>query len=230
MLYNFVYNFLFLAKVKPKGRSKKNLAKDITKSPSEEIEINKKNDKEQNEAIQEDNAKTKNVKNAKKGNAKKIASRGKLNAVVEKANDVEEEVAEEAAIPEMDVKENGEAYAESKQKKKNAGKANAAMNGKIEAKGKQKKGQTAVESIDKKEATKDETETENETTEMNVTSEIDGNNIKDVSLSKDDSILQNEEEENEVNESKDDSMKDEVTVKMDTSTNELERSGTFLCF
>lgn len=218
---------LFLAKIKPKGRPKKSPAKEIAKPPSEEMGINEKNGKKQNATIQENNAKTKNVKNAKKSNAKKAIPRGKPNAVAEKANDAE---AEEIAIPEVDVKENGEAHVtESKQKKRNTGKANAAMNGKIEAKGKQKKGQAAAVSIDEKEAIKDETETENEIPEMNIASEVDGNDVKDVSF-KDDSVSQNEEE-SEVNESKDDSIKNEVILdKTDTSINELERSGTFLCF
>lgn len=232
MLYNFVYNFLlFLAKPKPKGRSKKNPVKEIAEPSSEETRIKTKNDKEQNEAMQEEDEKTKNVKIAKKGNAKKAAPKGKL-IVAEKANNVAvpEEIndveAEEVATSEVDVKENGEAHVpEPKQKKKN-GKANAAMNGKIEAKGKQKKEQAAVVSNDE-EAINDETEIKS--TEMNVISEIDGNGIKDGPLSED-SILQIEEEENWINESKDNSTKAELSPKTDTSTNDLERSGTFMCF
>lgn len=233
MLYNFVYNFLlFLAKPRPKGRPKKNPAKEIAEPPSEETGIKTKNYKEQNEPMQEEDEKTKNAKIAKKGNAKKAAPKGKL-IVAEKANNiaVPEEIndveAEEIATSEVDVKENGEAHVpEPKQKKKN-GKANAAMNGKIEVKGKQKKEQAAVVSNDE-EATNDETEIKS--TEMNVTPEIDGNGIKDGPLSEDDSILQTEEEENWVNESKDNSTKAELSPKTDTSTNDLERSATFMCF
>lgn len=197
------HNFLlFLAVTTSKGRAKKNPTKVVAKP--EEVEIKKQNGKEQNAAIQEDNSKT---KTAKKGNKRKAAPRKKVNAAVEKADEAE---AEEAAIPEEeDVKENGEVHvAELKQKKRNAGKANA-MNGKVEAKGKQKKGQTAAAataSADEEEETEDVI-IKNDTTEMNAP-EIDENDTKDVSLSKDDSMSQNEEIK-EVEDSKADSINDE---------------------
>lgn len=128
----------------------------------------------------------------KKGNIKKPGrSRKKLNAVVEKADETQ---AEEIAILEVDVKENGEA--EVKQKKRNAEKTNAAMNGKVEIKGKQKKGQVIAESVDEEEETKDVT-AEN-TTEVNVASEINGSDRKDIPLSQNDNNLQIEEEKEEI--------------------------------
>lgn len=207
-----------------RGRAKKNPAKEVAKPLSEEVEIKKSNDKEQNTAIPEDNPKTKSVRNTKKGNAKKTTSKGKLNTVADKVDETQEE---ETATPEVDVKENGETHmAEHKQKKKNAGKANAAMNGKVEAKGKQKKGQAAAATVDEKEAIKEviaETEINTE-----IKSDVDENDTKDISLSKDDSVLQNEEEENKFNECKADSTKDDSNAEI--SIKETERSGTFLCF
>lgn len=206
-----------------KGKSKKNPVKEIAKPLPNEAEI-KENSKEQNATIQKDNPETKNVKNTKKGNTRKAAPRGKPDAAAGKTNDAQ---TEEAATSEMDVKENGEAHteAEPKQKKRNAGKAN------VEAKGKQKKEQVAAASVDEEEATKDVT-AESETTETNVASEIDGNDTKDVPLdSKDDSILLIEPkyEKIEINDSIADSVKDEVTPIADPSSNEVERSGSFLC-
>lgn len=223
--YCYIYNFLlFLAVTTSRGKPKKVPAKEVAKPPKE-AKIKKQ--KEQNAEIQEDNSKTKNnVKTTKKGNAKKAAPRGKLNAA---AGKVDEAQAEEVDAPEVDVKENGEAHmAEPKQKKKNAGKANAAMNGKVEAKGKQKKGQAAAESVDEKEVIKDVIE-ETETTEMNVTSEIEENDSGDISLNKADSTLELKDEEDKFNDSKVDSIKNESNVS-ETSVKDTERSGTFLCF
>lgn len=192
----------------------------MAKTPPEEAEIEKQNGKEQNAAIQEDNSKTKNTK---KGNIKKPGTRRKLNAAAEK---IDEAPTEEVAIPEVDVKENGEAHvAEVKQKKRNAGKTNAAMNGKVEAKGKQKKGQVVAASIDEKEATKDVT-AENKTTEMNVASEIDGSDRKASSLSQDDNNLQINEKTSKIDESKEDSMK---VSNLEIQVKEEERSGSFIC-
>lgn len=226
----YCYNFLLsLATIR---KPKKTPAKEIAKPPPEEAELKKHNDKEKSAAIQEDNSKTKNVKNTKKGNTRKAALRGKLNAAEEKTTD--EAQSEEVATLEVDVKENGEAHVtELKQKKKNVGKANAAMNGKVEAKGKQKKGQATAASVDEEETTMDESvEIMNEITEMNqheATLEIDQTDIKDVSLTKTDGVSQNEEdeEENEVNDSKADSIKDESNTE---TIKESERSGSFLCF
>lgn len=224
--YCYIYNFLlFLAVTTSRGKPKKVPAKEVAKPPKE-AKIKKQ--KEQNAAIQEDNSKTKNnIKTTKKGNAKKAAPRGKLNAA---AGKVDEAQAEEVdATPEVDVKENGETHmAELKPKKKTVGKANAAMNGKVEVKGKQKKGQAAAESIDEKEVIKDVI-AETETTERNVTSEIEENDSGDISLNKDDSILELKDEEDKFNDSKVDSIKSESNVS-DTSVKETERSGTFLCF
>lgn len=176
-----------------KGRSKKNLVKEIAKPLPEEAEVEKENDEEQN--AEEDNSKTKNVKPVKKGNVRKVAPKSRLNVAAGKANEAQ---AEEETAPELNVKENGEEHTvEPKQKKRNAGKANATTNGKVEAKEKQKK--IAAAPVDEKEATKDVT-AEIKTSEMNVASEIDENDTKDDSLSKDDSVLQSEEE-NKVNES-----------------------------
>lgn len=129
----------------------------------------------------------------------------------------------------MDVKENGEAHvAEVKQKKRNAGKANTAMNGKVEAKGKQKK-QTVIISVDEKEAIND-VSAEDKTTEIkyeNVASEIDGSDQKDISLSQDDNNSQINEETNKIGESKADLIKDSDT---ETSPKDKERSGSFICF
>lgn len=206
-----------------KGRPKKNPAKEVAKSPPKEAKI-----KKQNAATQEDNSKTKNnMKTAKKGNAKKAAPRGKLNAAAGKVDEAQEE---EAATPEVDVKENGEIHtAEVKQKKKNTGKANAAMNGKVEAKGKQKKGQAAAASVDEKEVIKDVI-AETETTEMNVTSEIEENDVEDISLSQNNTTLELKDEEDKFNDSKADLMTNESANISDTSVKETERSGTFLCF
>lgn len=115
--------------------------------------------------------------------------------------------------------------AEMKQKKRNAGKANAAMNGKVEAKGKQKKGQAVTASVDEKEATKD-VSAESKTTEMSVASEIDGSDQKDISLIQNDNS-QTDEEINKIDENKADSTKDSNT---ETSIKEKERSGSFICF
>jgi len=207
--------------VTSKGRSKKNPAREsspLAKSSPKEAEI-----KKQNAMIQEDNPKTKNMKNAKKGNVRKAALKGKFDTVAEMINDVP---AEEAATPEVDVKENGEAHmAESKQKKRNARRANMAVNGKVEAKGKQKKGQVAAASVNE---TEKDVATENEITKTNVASEIDGNDTKNVSLNKDDSVLEIKKEE--IDDSKPDSMKNDITTDAETSINEVERLGTFLCF
>jgi len=208
-----------LAIVTSKGRSKKNSVREsspLAKSSPKEAEI-----KKQNATIQEDNPKTKNTK---KGNTKKAALKEKFDAVVETINDVQ---AEEVATPEVNVKENGEAHmVESKQKKKNARRANMAVNGKIEAKGKQKKGQVAVASVNE---TEKDVATENEITETNVASEIDRNDTKDISLNKDDSVLEIKKENNEID-NKADSMKNDITPDAETSINEMERSGSFLCF
>lgn len=211
---------LFL--VTSKGKSKKNPVKEIAKPLPNEAE-KKQNSKEQNATIQKDNPETKNVKNTRKGNTRKAAPRGKPDAAAEKTNDAQ---TEEGAPSEMDVKENGDAHtAEPKQKKRNVGKAN------VEAKEKQKKGQVTAASVDVEEATEDVT-AENETTETNVASEIDGNDTKDVSLdSKDYSILLVEQKHDkiEINDSTADSVKDEVISPIaDTSSNEEERSGSFL--
>lgn len=190
-----------------KGKSKKNLAKETAKPPEEE-EIKKQNDKE-----------------TKKGNAKKAAPRAKLNATARKANEAQAE-------EELDVKENGEAHtAEPKQRKRNMGKANAATNGKVEAKGKLKKGQVAAASVDEKEVIKDVI-AEIKTSEMNVVLEVDGNVTKDVSFSKDDNASQNEEEKSEVNESAD-SIDYEIksignTPNLEIPSNEAESSESFL--
>lgn len=183
-----VYKFLAIGT--SKGRSRKNPVEEIVKSSPKKTER-----KKQNTAIQEDNPKTKNVKNAKKGKTKKAASKKKLNAVEETNDDQAEESneAEAATTSQVDVKENGEA--EPKQKKRNVGKATVAVNGKQngnEAKGKQKKGQVVAASVDEEKATQD-IAAENEI-KTNVISEIDENDTV-VSSSKDD-ILENEKEKN----------------------------------
>lgn len=120
-----------------------------------------------------------------------------------------------------------------KQKKKNAKKANAAMNGKVEAKGKQKKGQAATEivekEVDEEETTQNVTEEKNEATEMNVTSKTDEYNIKDISSNIDGDVFLNEEEENYANNSTKDLIQDNSNTS-EKSIKEGERSGTFLCF
>lgn len=186
------------------------MAKETAEPSPEETEIKKQNDKE-----------------TKKGNAKKTAPR--VYAAARKANEAQ---AEKEAAPELDVKENGEAHTvEPKQKKRNMGKANAATNGKVEAKGKQKKVQVAAASVDEKEATKDVT-AEIKTSGMNVASEIDGNDTKVISFSKDNDTSQSEEEKNEVNESVD-SIDCEIksvgnTPDLEIPSNEVERSESFL--
>ncbi|EGI64037.1 PREDICTED: neurofilament heavy polypeptide-like [Acromyrmex echinatior] len=198
--------------VTSKGRSRKNPAEEIVKSPPKKTERKKQNSKEQNAAIQKDNTKTKNVKNTKKGKTQKAASKRKLNAVIEEVNDDQAEESNEAeavTTSEVDVKENGEAHmAEPKQKKRNVG----------EAKGKQKKAQV-IASVNEEEATQDVT-AENEAIKTNVISEIDENDTI-VSSSKDD-ILENEKEKDvsDVN-----SIKEESTSEISNN----ERAASFVC-
>lgn len=225
-----------------KGRSKKNPVKEIANPQPKKAEVKKQNDKEQNAVVQEDSPKAKNVKNAKKGNAKKAAPKRRL--FTEGSNDVEVEEtaeaaeAEEAATLEADIKENGEAHSvkeneetQPKQKKRNAGKANMAINGKVEAKGKPKKGQAAAIVSDEEEAIKDVT-AENKTTETNAASEIDENGVKDVSSSGNDSVAEIDVGTNDSTLPLDaslDPIKDEVASEANES-NEVERSGSFLCY
>ncbi|KYN20442.1 hypothetical protein ALC57_07347, partial [Trachymyrmex cornetzi] len=213
--------------VTSKGRSKKNPVEEIVKSPPKKTERKKQNSKEQNAAIQEDNPKTKNMKNAKKGKTKKAASKKKLNAVVEETNDDQEEESNEeeaATTSEVDVKENGEAHmAEPNQKKRNVGKAIAAVNGKQngnEVKGKQKKAQVVAAFVDEEEATQDVT-AENEAIKTNVISEIDENDAV-VSSSKDDIILENEKEKD---------VSDAISIKEEsiTEASNNEKGASFVC-
>lgn len=221
--------FVILAVVIFKGRSRKNPAEEIVKSPPKKTERKKQNSKEQNAVIQKDNPKTKNVKNAKKGKTQKAASKKKLNAVVEETNDDQAEESNEAeavTMSEVDVKENGEAHmAEPKQKKRNGkvGKATVAINGKQngnEAKGKQKKTQVVAASVDEEETTQEVT-AENEAIKTNVISEIDENDTI-VSSSKDD-ILENEKE-------KDVSDANLIKEESITETSNNERAASFVCF
>lgn len=228
LLQQYCIFFVILAVVISKGRSRKNPAEEIVKLPPKKTERKKQNSKEQNAAIQKDNPKTKNVKNAKKGKTQKAASKKKLNAVVEETNEDQAEESNEAeavTTSEVDVKENGEAYmAEPKQKKRNGkvGKATVAINGKQngnEAKGKQKKAQVVVASVEE-EATQEVT-AENEAIKTNVISEIDENDTI-VSSSKDD-ILENEKE-------KDVSDANSIKEESITETSNNERAASFVCF
>ncbi|XP_011876143.1 PREDICTED: uncharacterized protein LOC105566609 [Vollenhovia emeryi] len=198
-----------------KRRPKKTPAKEVPEPPLEEAKI-KKRSKEQGAAVQEANSK---AKTAKKGSARKAAPRGK-NAVAEKIDE-----AEEAATSEVDIRQNGEAQeVEPKQKKRNAGRVNAAMNGKVEAKKEEQlKGQVAAAPVEEKDASNDviaENE-ENDEKEINAAPEIDENGTKVDSASV---LSPDENKTNEVDTSVD-LIKDEP----DTST-EVERAGNYLCF
>lgn len=190
---------------------------------SEETETEEQTDL--NTTIEEDKL-IANMKNSKKGNAKKAISKGKRNVeMTEENNDAQ---VEKAIISEAE--ENGEAeiaQIESKQKKKNTGKANAAMNEKTEAKKRQKKGQMVATSMNEEKETKD-VAAEDETTETtNLAVESLDKNNEDVSLNESNNLS---EEENNEAESTTKTMKNIPAIKIESSGDELERSATFLVF
>lgn len=219
--------FLCLAEVKPRGKATKNSARVETAKPlSKEVEVKEQSD--QSVEI-EDDSKAKNAKN-KRGNVKKATSRSKRNAAAEKTDDTPVEEAAPFETSE-DVKENGDAETihttESKQtKKKNAGKTNAVTNEKTETKGRQKKGQTVT--ADEKVTLKNEIiETVNLTSKAS-----DENYVNKVTFNQNDSSEENGEENvNENNTSKVDSVKDEeIITKVESLTGDIDVDTSFLCF
>jgi len=196
---------LFLANMKSRGRPKKISTKASVKLSSKKSETKKHN--VENIAIEKDNIKAKVVKNSKKGNAKKSASKVKHNSTADST--IEEK---EIVMPETNVKENDNIdivqTLKNKQKKKDTGKRNVAK--KTEIKGKQKKGQTFI--IDKKE-TGDKIENENETEEMDlskISNETDTKNVLSVISN---SSLQEADRKDKINENKEESMKDIKAIK-----------------
>lgn len=217
-LHHLLFFFVFLAKVAAKERLPKDSVKEELELSEEEKTETAEEQSEQN-TTEEDKLKT-NMKNTKKRNAKKAISKGKRNVETEENNEAE---AEEPIIPEIE--ENGETEipqaAEAKQKKRNAGKANAATNEKIETKKREKKGQT-VTSINEKKETKDIVVKDEI---MNLTFDALGEiNIPSISLNKSNDLQEeNNGIESTVTENND------VTLKLESSNNELGRSATFLC-
>lgn len=163
------YNFLFSAKTTVKKEKLKKNSTKVELALSEETEMEESK-----------------PKISKKGSVKKTISKGKRNAeMIEKNNDAQ---AEEAIIHKVrENRETGiEQIIESKQKKKSTKNTNVAVNGKTEAKKKQKEEQTIttikeeleIEDIaGKKEATT--------ATATNLTLEsLNENDAKDISLDK----------------------------------------------
>ncbi|XP_029167550.1 LOW QUALITY PROTEIN: PC4 and SFRS1-interacting protein-like [Nylanderia fulva] len=207
------------AKVTAKERSPKNLQKQSLHYQKRKKQITKEQNEE--DAIEGDKLKT-NMKNSKKAIFK-----GKRNVETKENSDVQEK---EAVIPEVEENGGGEIpqIVESKQKKKNTGKASAAMNEKIEVKKREKKRQTVVTSINEKQETKDIVEKDETTRTMNLTFDsLDEINIspKDISLNNDNN---SQEENNEVESTE--TVKDTQKIKIEFPNNELQRSSSFLRF
>lgn len=153
---------------------------------------------------QRDNPKAQSTKNTRDGSAKKATVQRKRNRVAEKINDAQIQDIATPVVGITDVQENEETetarVVKSNQKRKVAEKAVARE--KIEAKGRQKKGQTAVvTSVDEKKAVNNATVENDAVKEIDriISEEMSKNDFKNILLSSSRNIPRVEAEKEKAN-------------------------------